>query len=224
VLLLAADAVRRGGKNLLFAGLTVRDARTRMIRDMDVHGLLADEQFLPDADRALEHAEDRLLADVACTLPDCPPLTLAEMLGPSFSADEIELLSSLTVERTVAKGQAVFRHGEPGDAMYLLLRGQIGIWLPATADEGSASRGRRLVSFAPGVVFGEMGLLAGLARSADAIAESDALLVELGRTQYQELMNNHPTLLGKLLLNISLLLASRVRSLTDELQASQSVN
>jgi sulfate permease, SulP family len=224
VLLLAADAVRRGGKNLLFAGLTMRDARTRMIRDMDVHGLLADQQFFPDADRALEHAEDRLLADVACTLPDCPPLTLAQMLGPSFSTDEVELLSSLTVERSVAKGEAVFRHGEPGDAMYLLLRGQIGIWLPATGEEGAASRGRRLVSYAPGVVFGEMGLLAGLARSADAIAESDALLVELRRGQYQELMDKHPTLLGKLLLNISLLLASRVRSLTDELQAAQSVS
>jgi len=64
VLLLAADFVQSHGKRLLLAGLMPNDARTRMIRDMDVHGLLRDEQFFPDADRALEHAEDLLLAKV----------------------------------------------------------------------------------------------------------------------------------------------------------------
>ena len=42
VLLQAADAVRRAGKHLLFAGLSPRNAPMRMIRDMDVHGRLAD--------------------------------------------------------------------------------------------------------------------------------------------------------------------------------------
>ncbi|HVG05901.1 MAG TPA: SulP family inorganic anion transporter, partial [Burkholderiaceae bacterium] len=66
VLLHAADAVRRAGRTLLFAGLRVRgDPRMRMIRDMDVHDRLADTQFFPDADRALEHAEDRLLSSLA---------------------------------------------------------------------------------------------------------------------------------------------------------------
>jgi CRP-like cAMP-binding protein len=54
--------------------------------------------------------------------------------------------------------------------MYVSLRGQIGIWLPA--DEQSGAAGRRMVSYAPGVVFGEMGLLQGQARSADAIART----------------------------------------------------
>jgi hypothetical protein len=37
-------------------------------------------------------------------------------------------------------------------------------------------------------------------------------------------MSDHPALLGKLLLNISLLLASRVRALSAELQASKAVH
>jgi CRP-like cAMP-binding protein len=77
------------------------------------------------------------------------------------------------------------------------------------------------VSYAPGVVFGEMGLLAGMARSAEAIAESDAVVLELAREHYDRLTAEHPALLGKLLLNISLLLASRVRALSDELRAAQ---
>ena len=224
VLLHAAAVVRRAGKSLLFAGLSPRNARTRMIRDMDVHGRLADAQFFADADRALEHAEDRLLATLARSPLDDEPLTLAEALaGSGLEADELELLASMMVERRVAKGEVVFRYGDPGDSMFVLLRGQIGIWLPAAHTEVDATRARRLISFAPGVVFGDMGLLTGAARSADAIAESDALMLELQREQYERLVAEHPQVFGKLLLNISLLLASRVRSLTDELQAAHAV-
>jgi sulfate permease, SulP family len=224
VLLQAADAVRRAGKHLLFAGLSPSNARMRMIRDMDVYERLADAHFFPDADRALEHAEDRLLATLSRASHDDASLTLAQALaGSGLQTDELELLESMMVERRVAKGEAVFRYGDPGDSMFVLLRGQIGIWLPVAHAEGDAPRGRRLISFAPGVVFGDMGLLAGAARSADAIAESDALMLELQREQYERLVADHPAVFGKLLLNISLLLASRVRSLSDELQAAHAV-
>ena len=69
VLLQAADAVRRAGKHLLFAGLAPRNARMRMIRDMDVHERLSDAQFFADADHALEDAEDRLLARLPALRP-----------------------------------------------------------------------------------------------------------------------------------------------------------
>ena len=72
-------------------------------------------------------------------------------------------------------------------------------------------------------MFGDMGLLAGAARSADAIVESDALVLELQREQYERLVAEYPALFGKLMLNISLLLASRVRSLSDELRAAHAV-
>ena len=224
VLLQAAEVVRRHGKQLLFAGLLPRNARMRMIRDMDVHERLADAQFFPDADHALEYAEDRLLTSLARTSTDDAPLTLAQALaGSGLDAGELELLRSMMVERSFAKGEAVFHAGDPGDSMFVLLRGQIGIWLPAASTEGDAPSGRRLISFAPGVVFGDMGLLAGAARSADAIAESDALVFELQREPYERLVAEHPAVFGKLLLNISLLLASRVRSLSDELQAAHAV-
>jgi len=152
-------------------------------------------------------------------------VTLAQALaGSGIDEHELELLRSMMIERHFPKGEAVFRSGDAGDSMFVLLRGQIGIWLPAARRQGDAPRGRRLISFAPGVVFGEMGLLAGAARSADAIAEDDAVVLELRREQYERLVADHPAVFGKLLLNISLLLASRVRSLSDELQASYSVN
>jgi CRP-like cAMP-binding protein len=115
----------------------------------------------------------------------------------------------------------VFRTGEPGDAMFVSLQGQIGIVLPAGAEDAGGAPTRRMVSYAPGVAFGEIGLLEGRPRSADAVAEEDALVLELPRAHYERLAAEQPALVGKLLLNLGLQLAKRVRALTDELQAEQ---
>ena len=224
VMLHTADTVYRAGRQLFLAGLAPHDARTRMIRDMDVHGLLADAHFFPDADTALERAEDRLLASVEGLAGERPALALEQtLLGSGLQPDELDLLASLMIERRIAKGEVVFRRGEPGDAMYVSLQGQIGIWLPAGGVEGSAGRARRMVSYAPGVAFGEMGLLQGRPRSADAIAEEDALVLELPRAGYERIVTEHPALLAKMLLNLGLLLSSRLRALTDELEALHNV-
>jgi SulP family sulfate permease len=225
VMLLAADHVKHAGKTLLLAGLPPKDNRTRTIRDMDVHGLLPDAAFFPDTDRALETAEDRLLAGLLPQGAARAALTLEETLvGSGLDDAERAVLAGMLIERRLTKGDFVFRAGDPGDSMYVLMHGQIGIWLPPRHGGDTLVEGRRLVSYAPGVVFGEMALLAGMARSADAIAESDALALELPRAQYDRLVAEHPALLGKLLLNISLLLASRVRALSEELQAAKAAH
>jgi len=224
VLLRAADAVGSAGKQLLLSGLTLHDARARSIQDMDVHARLAQAQIFPDADRALEFAEDRLLGTLAPAAAPHEPLPLADtLLGGGQTAEELAVLAGLLVERRFAQGEVIFRRGDPGDALYVLLQGQIGIWLHAAGDTTPRVRGRRLVSYAPGVVFGEMGLMHGQPRSADAVAEEATVVLELARSAYDELAHDHPALLGKLLLSINGLLGARVRALTDELDAAQSV-
>ena len=220
VMMQAADAVRRLGRHLFVAGLAPDDARTQMIRDMDVHGRLQGIQFFPDADSALEAAEDRLLSSVGGAAQERPALRLQEtLLGAGLRPEELQLLASLMIERRIAKGTTVFHRGDPGDAMYVSLQGQIGIWLPAGQGDDGGARARRMVSYAPGVAFGEIGLLEGRPRSADAIAEEDALVLELPRAAYEQIAADNPALLSKMLLNLGLLLSSRVRALTDELEA-----
>lgn len=219
VLLHALHEVTHAGKHFLLAGLLPRDPRTRTLRDMDVHGRLDHAHFFPDVDHALEFAEEHLLQSLDPASADDGPLRLDETLfGAGLDAGEAEVLAAMMTERRIAKGQAVFRRGDPSDALFVLLKGQIGIRIPASRDD---ARGRRLVSYAPGVSFGELGLLQNRERSADAIAETDALVLELSREKYETLVREHPVLHGKLLLNVSLLLSSRVRALTDELQAAE---
>jgi SulP family sulfate permease len=218
VLLQAADEARAAGRQVLLAALPRGDRRRRMIHEMDVHETLGDTDFFDDADLALACAEDRLLRALGAREEETLELALpATMLGAGLDAAQLDTLAAVLVRREVSRGAAVFRRGEPGDAMFVSVLGRIAIWLPDAADP---ERRRRLVSFAPGVVFGEMGLLQHQPRSADAVAEDDAVVLELPRAAYERLSAEQPALVGRLLLNLGLHLSARVRALTDELEAA----
>jgi SulP family sulfate permease len=219
VLLQAAAQVARAGKQLLIAGLQPRDPRTRTLRDMDVHDRLVDAQFFPDADRALEAAEDQLLAHLRGAGHGTSVLRLEDTrLGAGLDTAQREALRACMVELTIPRGSTIFRAGDPGDSLYVSLSGTVGIWLRTGTTDDDA---RRLVSYAPGVVFGEIALLQGGLRTADAIAEDDAIVLQLKRDDYEALAVQNPLLLARLLANMGLQLSSRVRALTDELRAEQ---
>jgi SulP family sulfate permease len=188
---------------------------------MDLEQVLADDHVFPDADRALECAEDRLLQDLAHKPAPGVPLPLAQtMLGNGLGAAELDILAPLLVARRLTAGERVFSHGDAGDSLCVATFGQIGIWLPA----GAGQPARRLVSFAPGVVFGEMGLLRGTPRSADALVEEDALVLTLPRAQFEQLAAHHPRLHATLLLNLSLHLSARLGALTDAMHDDGGLN
>lgn len=218
----AADAVHASGGRLLLASLDADGPWARLLRDMDVHRLWSQADFLPDTDLALERAEDHLLAKLAPAPDGARSLSLADtQLAAGLDAHETAVLTALLVERRVGAGGVIFRRGDAGDAgdaMYVAVRGDVEIWLPAA----HGRRARRLVAFAPGVVFGEMAVLQRQPRSADAIAGHDAVLLELSRSALDRLERDHPALLARLLLNLNLQLAQRVRALSDELQAAYS--
>jgi SulP family sulfate permease len=103
----------------------------------------------------------------------------------------------------------MFRAGEPGDRLYISLKGEIGLRVPGTT--------RRLASFAPGVTIGEMAVLAGAARSAEAVAETDVLALGMSVAAFDRLMQSHPALAARILGNIALHLGDRLRHVTTDL-------
>jgi SulP family sulfate permease len=214
VLLQAAAELRARGRRLLLAGLSADDPRARHLMAMDPAGLLVPGSFQPDADRAIEQAEDRLLASAGLLLHDAEPLLLAQTaLGAGLDDAARGRLAAVLGSRHVSAGEGVFRRGDPGDALFLLRSGQVAITLPA------ARGGRRLVSYAPGVVFGEIGLLRGTPRSADAVAETDAELWVLDRAAHDRLLIEDPVLMGQLLRQLALQLSDRLAALTLTLEA-----
>jgi SulP family sulfate permease len=218
VLLQAAVSLHMADRRLLIAALPEDSARLRAVREVDVQQRLAWAELHADLDLALEAAEDRLLAALRPAGGEAPSLALHQtMFGRGLDDAELATLSALIEERRLARGELVFRRGEPGDAMYVAVRGRIGIWLRGLGAGGSD---RRLVSFAPGVVFGEMAMLSGEPRSADGVAEEDAVLLVLHRAAFEQLRTDHPALAARLLLNLNLHLGARLRIVTDELQTA----
>ncbi|MGA0610186.1 SLC26A/SulP transporter family protein [Caldimonas sp. KR1-144] len=206
----AAEDWQRMGKTLVFAEWDAQDPRRATMAAVARSEGLAVPRFDDDADAALEEAEDRLLEQLHIERPDDQCLALAEtMIARGLTADELELLAAELTQHEFAKGQVLFRVGDPGDAIYISLRGEIGLRLPGTM--------RRLVSFAPGASIGEMAVLGGSSRSAEAVAESDVTALVMSLESFQRLTQQHPALTAKLITNMALHLADRVRVLTSDL-------
>lgn len=117
----------------------------------------------------------------ACTLIDDVPL-FAE-LDPAARA----MIVAHADWFSVPGGQYLFRQGDPGDALYVLLRGSLGVM----RDMPGLPR-RRIGWIRPGEVAGEMALLSGRARSASVVAERDSEVLRLDQAAFQNLVTTHP--------------------------------
>jgi CRP-like cAMP-binding protein len=98
-------------------------------------------------------------------------------------------------ERALKAGDVVFRHGDPGDALYVVVSGSLGV-----LDEQE----QELAKLGEGDAFGEMALVSGGTRTATVRAESDALLLAVSKDDFDALVATDPYL------------AERVRSLSHE--------
>ncbi len=89
--------------------------------------------------------------------------------------------------RSVTAGTAVVRQGEPADRFYLILDGRFDVH---RAD--SRGRKRRLRELGENQVFGEIGLLSNVPRTATVTAVTDARLLELDGPDFLELVAGGP--------------------------------
>jgi CRP-like cAMP-binding protein len=107
-------------------------------------------------------------------------------------------------------GEAIYRKGMPGDALYLIEQGQVSIQT-RTADADV----RILASLAPGEFFGESSLLAGEVQTADAFAMTDVVAWALTREDFEALLLRYPSLA----LNLSRMLSHRLHDTEQEIPA-----
>lgn len=210
ILFEAAEDWDRVGRRLVFAEWPPGDPRRVLMEAVAGPAAAANLHCADHTDAALEQAEDRLLAQLQQRGHADQMLALADtMIGRGLQDHELALLSTQMQTLQFARGNVMFGVGDPGDALYISLKGEIGLRLPGSA--------RRLASFAPGVTIGEMALLAHGTRSAEAVAESDVVALRLPVEAFDRLKVEHPALAAKLLNNLALHLADRVRTLTGDL-------
>ncbi|MDO9406742.1 MAG: SulP family inorganic anion transporter [Polaromonas sp.] len=210
ILLEVAEDWARQGRHLVAAEWDEGDPRRRIIDVVGRSARLPALVFEPDVDRALEAAENRLLLEMASPLAPHSTIELGQtLLAQGLEARELALLRAELRTEHVDAGALLFRQGDRADGFYLSVQGDVGIRLPGNQ--------RRLVSFAAGTMVGEMAALSHVTRSADAVAETPLTVMWLPNEALDRLRHEQPVLAAKLLNNIALHLAERLRYVTQDL-------
>lgn len=89
-------------------------------------------------------------------------------------------MSQFLPRKTYRAGKAIFRKGDAGDVAYVIQSGTVDIVRPV------AGQNRLIATLAAGEIFGEMALIDGKPRMADAIAASDVVVLAVPADQFQE--------------------------------------
>ncbi len=124
-------------------------------------------------------------------------------------------LCALLTRREVTAGTPLFHRGEPGDAMYLIENGAVRISV-----KDADGHDTTLAEMGNGDFFGEMSLLDGNARSADATASADCRLAVLARADFRSFLRKN----ADIALGILTALTHRLRRTDDLLRHRVSRN
>ncbi|MEO5884282.1 MAG: Crp/Fnr family transcriptional regulator [Candidatus Limnocylindrales bacterium] len=121
----------------------------------------------------------------------------------------LERLAASMRSRRFRRGEVIFHIGDPGDALFVIVSGEIKIWLPSETGEEAI-----LATLRPGDVFGELALLDGAPRSASATAIMATEAVVLPRDRFRELIATEAGVRDALLASI----AGELRRLTHHVE------
>jgi len=115
------------------------------------------------------------------------------------------LAQFMELER-LAQWAVVVKHGDPGDAMYLIIDGEL------RARITSGGKETILATFGPGDFFGDMALFDNGPRSADVIANKDSTVLKLSTLAFERLMREAPDLAAPFLQATVKTLSARIRA------------
>jgi CRP-like cAMP-binding protein len=121
----------------------------------------------------------------------------ALMASPLFAAmtpEELETVLTMAVEHRYRRGQTIFQKDDAGTAMMAVLTGRVRI-STISADGKEVT----LNVISPGEVFGEIALLDGKPRSADATAIEESCILVLERRDFLPFVLNNQDLTARLL-------------------------
>jgi CRP/FNR family cyclic AMP-dependent transcriptional regulator len=130
-----------------------------------------------------------------------------------LSAAEMKLLATFSTEERFREGSMIFREGEKGDKLYIVLDGRIRIskFIPGVGEEALTVLDR-------GDFFGEMALIDDKVRSADAKAhESDATVLSIDRATLNEILSMDPNASLQFLNLLCRMISRRLREINDKI-------
>ncbi|HXG58782.1 MAG TPA: cyclic nucleotide-binding domain-containing protein [Thermoanaerobaculia bacterium] len=130
-----------------------------------------------------------------------------------LSAAEMKLLATFSTEERFRDGSMIFREGEKGDKLYIVLDGRVRIskFIPGVGEEALTVLDR-------GDFFGEMALIDDKPRSADAKAhEGDATVLSIDRATLNEILSMDPHASLQFLNLLCRMISRRLREINEKI-------
>jgi CRP-like cAMP-binding protein len=124
-----------------------------------------------------------------------------------LSPSEVRMVEGLMHERTYLANEVVFDEGEEGHAIYIVLEGEVAI--TRTVDGKTA----KIAQLGVGTFFGELALLDGAPRSADARAVNNSRLAVFFREDFLELLDTHGRVASKIARQLARHIGGRMREM-----------
>ncbi|HEY7237972.1 MAG TPA: SulP family inorganic anion transporter [Burkholderiales bacterium] len=217
VLMQTFARLRDQGIRVALAEVRPGGRRGSVLRLAGVARIVPEQAWFADLDAALEDTENRILERRWPEQGDAEELPLAKMeVCAGMSPDETATLARYLRRERHPGGALVFTEGAAPTAMYLLAQGAVTLRIQLI----NPARTRRLSTYSPGLVFGEMAMLQNQPRSAEAVCEGRTVLHALDRPMLERMAQESPSLYAKLLFNLALHMAARLRATTAELRAA----
>ncbi|MBS1199265.1 MAG: cyclic nucleotide-binding protein [Proteobacteria bacterium] len=126
-------------------------------------------------------------------------------LFSGLANSDLKTLEGFTHARHYLPGEIIFDQGEEGQALYIVVSGQVIICHPGKSESPIAELG-------PGSFFGELALLDDAPRSAQARAGAETELAALFRGDFERLMESHARIASRIALQLARNLGQRLRN------------
>ncbi|HVE71129.1 MAG TPA: cyclic nucleotide-binding domain-containing protein [Thermoanaerobaculia bacterium] len=130
-----------------------------------------------------------------------------------LSAAEMKLLATFSTEERFREGSMIFREGEKGDKLFIVLDGRVRIskFIPGVGEEALTVLDR-------GDFFGEMALIDEKPRSADAKShDGDATVLSIDRATLNEILSMDPHASLQFLNLLCRMISRRLREINDKI-------
>lgn len=206
-----AGQLREEGVRVLFTETEDLPTLRRVVEQRLTQGTAEDCFRFGSLDRAMEACEDDLLRSLQ------PPDSQMERgveeseLAVGLNPDDLAVLASSLRTRRFAAGDTIVRQGDRADSLFLITRGVIAVHL------GAGSGDRRVASFSAGTMVGGIAFIDGGPRSATLVAEGDVECATLERADFLGLEQKHPSVYARLLRNIAVSIAAKLRLANEHL-------
>jgi CRP-like cAMP-binding protein len=124
----------------------------------------------------------------------------------------LERIAAIAAEESHPLGTILFRAGDPGDKLFLILEGKVRISrdVPGLGEEALAVIGE-------GDYFGEMALVDDAPRSADARVHERCKVLVIDKDEMQHLLFLHKEIAYEILWNVVRTLAARLRETNEKM-------